>query len=65
MTWDKDRENVCMCRDGVRKAKAQQELNVVRDVTVRSSAPYSCSLTPPKREGKQNEGKCEKTCGLR
>lgn len=32
MTWDKYSDTVQLCRDGVRKAKACRELDLVRDV---------------------------------
>ena len=32
VAWEEYRDVVCMCRNKIRKAKAQIELNVVRDV---------------------------------
>ena len=32
VAWEENRAVVCVCRDRIRKAKAQMELNLARDV---------------------------------
>ncbi|KAK4825362.1 hypothetical protein QYF61_026881 [Mycteria americana] len=48
VSWEEYRDTACLCRDGVRKAKAQLELNLARDAKNNKKGFYSISA----RKGK-------------
>lgn len=58
MSWEEYRDAIQTCRDGIRKAKAEMELNLVRDV--KNNKGSTGTLVREERQGRE----CSRPSGV-